>query len=77
MKEVIIIKEFDCHFSIGSMSIIGVADSIEKAEELIATKYNNYMIVQNGKNQVFIDDLSGDFTEYGVSYDSYKLNVIE
>lgn len=77
MKEVIIIKEFDCHFNSGSMSIIGVADSIEKAEELIATKYNNYMIVQNGKNQVFIDDLSGDFTEYGVSYDSYTLNTIE
>lgn len=77
MKEVIIIKEFDCHFSSGSMSIIGVADSIEKAEELISNKYDNYAIVQNGKNQVWIEDISGEFTEFGVSYDSYTLNTIE
>ena len=77
MKEVIIIKEFDCHFSNDSMRIIGVADSIEKAEELIANKYDNFAIIQNGKNQVWVEDTSGEFTECGVSYDFYKLNTIE
>lgn len=78
MKEIIIIKEFDCHFSNDSMKIIGTAETIEKAEQLICDKYsNNYMIVQNGTNQVFIDDLSGDFTEFGISYDKHLFNSID
>lgn len=77
MKEVIIIKEFNYCSADGSMCIIGVTDSIEKAEELIAIKYDDYMIVGNGDNQVFIEDASSESTIYRVTYDSYKLNVIE